>query len=94
MKTINFKHQNTIFAKNQPEYNPLPALKLDTPEGEVISCWKLNFKERLKILFTGKLWVSLMMFNKPLTPMFMSVNRKKVYIHPDDNIKWWKKIFK
>ena len=39
MKPVEFKHQNVVFAKDQPEYQPLPALRLDTPEGEVISCW-------------------------------------------------------
>ncbi len=84
MKPIEFKHQNIVFAKDQPEYQPLPALKLDTTEGEVISCWKLTFKERIKIIFTGRVWLSLMSFNKPLTPSFLSVNRKDVYSHSDD----------
>ena len=84
MKPIKFKHQNVVFAENQPEYQQLPALKLDTSEGEVISCWKMSFKERLKVLFTGKIWLSLMGFNKPLTPTYLSVNRKDVYSHPGD----------
>ena len=71
MKPVEFKHQNVVFAKDQPEYQPLPALKLDSPEGEVISCWRMSFKERIKVLFTGKVWVSLMSFNKPLTPSFL-----------------------
>lgn len=86
MKAIKFKHQNSEYAKDQPEYQVLPALKLDTPEGEVISCWKLSYKERLIIIFTGRIWLSLMSFNKPLTPSYMSVNRKDVYSHPDDQI--------
>lgn len=84
MKAIDFKHRNIIFAENQPEYTSLPALKLNTENGEVISCWHMNFRERIKALFTGKVWLSLMTFNKPLTPSFMSVDRKKVYSHPDD----------
>lgn len=92
MKPIEFKHQNVVFAKDQPEYQPLPALRLDTPEGQVISCWKLTFRERLTILFTGKLWVSLMSFNKPLTPSFFSVNRRDVYTHPDDKTPFWKRV--
>lgn len=84
MKTISFKHQNIVFAENQPEYTPLPALKLNTENGEVISCWSMNFRERLKVLVTGRVWLSLMSFNKPLTPSFMSVDRKKIYSHPDD----------
>lgn len=85
MKPTKFKYQNIVFAENQPEYQSLPALKLDTPQGEVISCWKLSFKERIKILFTGRMWVSLMSFNKPLTPSYLSVNRKDVFSHSDDN---------
>ncbi len=87
MKAVKFKHQNVVFAKDQPEYLPLPALKIDSPTGEVISCWKLSFKERVKIIFTGRVWLSLMSFNRPLTPSFMSVDRKKIYSHPDDEKK-------
>ena len=84
MEVVKFKHQNVVFAERQTEYSPLPALKIDSHQGEVISCWKMNFKERVIVLFTGKVWLSLMSFNKPLTPSFMSVERKKVYWHPDD----------
>ena len=79
MKPIKFKHQNIIFAENQPEYQPLPALKINSEQGEVISCWGLSIKERLIILFTGRVWVSLMSFNKPLIPSYLSVKRKDVY---------------
>ena len=85
MKPIEFKDQNVIFAKDQPEYQPLPALRLNTPEGEVISCWRMSIKERIKVLFTGHIWLSLMSFNKPLTPSYMSVSRKDVYSLPSDS---------
>ena len=84
MKPTEFKHQNIVYAKNQPEYKPLPALKLDTQEGEVISCWKMSLKERLIVLVTGRVWLSLLSFNKPLIPSFMAVRRKEIYLHPDD----------
>ena len=54
MKPVEFEHQNIVFAKDQPEYQPLPALRIDSPEGEVISCWKMSFKERMKVLFFGR----------------------------------------
>lgn len=92
MKAIKFKHQNVVFAENQPEYTPLPVLKIEGQQGEVISCWKLSFKERIRVLFLGRIWLSLLTFNKPLTPIYISVNRKKVYSHPDDLISSWKKI--
>lgn len=82
MKPIEFKEQNIVFAKDQPEYQPLPAFKNDSPSGEVISCWQLSFKERVKILFTGKLWVSLLSFSKPLTPVFFTVNKEDVLVTP------------
>ena len=78
MRPIKFKEQNITFAENQPEYLPLPAFKNNSPQGEVISCWKLSFAERLKLLITGKLWVSLLSFNKPLTPSYFSVNKSDV----------------
>lgn len=50
MKPIEFKGQNTIYAKDQPEYLPLPALVLPGSNGEVISCWEFSDEEfeRLK----------------------------------------------
>lgn len=40
MKPKEFKGQNIVFAKDQPEYQPLPALRM--PDGEVITCWGLS----------------------------------------------------
>lgn len=85
MKPIEFKGQNKIFAKDQPEYQPLPALHFsDSPTGEVVSCWNLSFGERLRVLFTGRIWLSLMSFNNPLTPSFLSTKRKEVFIMDSD----------
>jgi len=92
MKPVEFKHQNVVFAKDQPEYQPLPALKLDTPQGEVVSCWKMTWKEKLKFLITGKIWVTLMSFNKPLTPSLITVHRKEVFSIPEDSQTLWFKI--
>ena len=86
MKPIKFKYCNVVYAENQSEYQDLPALKLETDNGEVVSCWKLSFKERLIILFTGKMWLSLLSFNKPLTPSFLSVNRKEVFTIIEDKL--------
>ena len=80
MNPIEFKEQNVVFAKDQPEYQPLPAFRNNSPQGEVISCWKLSFRERLRILFTGKLWVSLCSFNKPLTPSFFTTKKSDVLV--------------
>ena len=92
MKPIKFKYCNTIYAEKQSEYQEFPALKIESKEGEIISCWKLSFKERIILLFTGKMWLSLMSFNKPLTPSFLSVDRQEMFTTPDDNLTIIKKI--
>lgn len=66
MEPIKFKHHNVIYAENQPEYLPLPAFRNDT---ETISCWRLTFKERIKILLGRPLWLRQMNFNQPLQPI-------------------------
>lgn len=57
---------------------PLPAFRADNPQGEVITCWNLTFKERLRVLFKGEIWLSLLTFNKPLTPSFLTTDKAEV----------------
>lgn len=71
MTPANFKGQNIIFAKDQPEYQPLPAFIND--EGVVLSCWKLTLHERLKLLFTGRFYLQVLTFNHPLQPVLPSI---------------------
>jgi hypothetical protein len=73
MKLIEFKEQNIIIAKDQPEYLPLPARRSD--DGQVICCWKLSIKERIKLLFTGRVWHIILTFNEPLQPQLLVVNK-------------------
>lgn len=86
MKAIKFKESNVVFAEDQEEYKSLPALKLDDEMGNIISCWELSFKERVIILFTGKMWLNLCMFGKPLTPSLLAVKRKEVFSIDTDKI--------
>ena len=60
-----------LFAKDQPQYQTLPAYKY---KDNVISCWKLSWKERLRIFFGGRIFVSLKTWNKPLTPSYLSTS--------------------
>jgi hypothetical protein len=73
MKPIEFKEANFTFAINQPQYRPLPTWRGD--DGTVISCWKLTRKERLKLLFTGRIWLRVLTFNQPLQPQRLDVDR-------------------
>lgn len=76
MKPIKFEGHNVVFAENQEEYQPLPALQLNDENGQVTSCWKMTFTERLRVLVTGKIWVSQLMFRQPtLTPVLLSTKQ-------------------
>ena len=74
-----FKEANVTFAKDQAVYLPLPAHRVGDERGTVIFCESLSFRERIKVLFTGKLWCSLLTFNKPLTPSFFTVDKWKMF---------------
>jgi len=80
MKLIEFKHQNIIYVKKQPQYMNLPALKTNPTNKEVVSCWKMSPRERIHALLTGKVYASLMTLNEPITPFYLSPIRKKVYV--------------
>lgn len=67
MKPIEFKGQNVIFAKDQPEYQPLPALRM--PDGEVITCWEFTEEELQKVLKNKCIYLSQLTFNQPLQPI-------------------------
>jgi len=76
MKIIDFKEVNVTYAEDQVEYLSLPVYKRD--DGEITCCWKLSFWEKVKVLFTGCLWLSILTFNFPLQPIKLSVHK------PDD----------
>lgn len=78
MNSIKFKECNIVYAENQPQYTPLPGFKNESVQGEFITCWKLSFKERLRVLFLGKIWKSQMTFNNPLQPMFLTTKKHEV----------------
>jgi hypothetical protein len=78
MKPIEFKEVNKVFAKDQPEYNPLPCFHKDSKEGDVVSCWQLSDEELQKVNRTKVIWLSLWSFNKPLTPSLITVNKTDV----------------
>ena len=79
MHLIEFPEQTTVKAKNQPEYNPLPAYRfVKDPQGRTVCCWILSFKERLKVLLSGKIWHQILTFNKPLQPQLLEVDKPEM----------------
>jgi hypothetical protein len=74
MKPIYFKGANCNYAESQEEYLTLPAYKHEDEDRTVSSCWKLSIMERIKVLFTGKVYLSLLSFGEPLTPQLLQVD--------------------
>lgn len=75
MKPAYFKEHNHVYAKNQEPYLPLPVFTHRDSWQCVSSCWDMTFIERLKVIFTGKVWVTMPTFGKPLTPVKLQIEK-------------------
>lgn len=86
MKPINvspskpIEGQHVVYAADQPEYQPLPVWR--KPGGEVISRWRLTWRERLAVLFGRDLYLEVLTFNAPLQPVYMAFSEREV-IYPE-----------
>ena len=76
MYPFKFKNYNIEFAKNQPEYLPLPAHR--TENGDITVCFKFSFDEIIKFIKTEKLYLQILTFNNPLQPIKMSVEKPEL----------------
>lgn len=75
MRVIEFPEQTVVIAKDQPEYRPLPAHIFGDEQGTIACCWRLTFFERLRLLFTGKIWHQVLTFNQRLQPQLLTVEK-------------------
>lgn len=66
----------TVYAKDQPEYQPLPAHR--SADGTVLTRWKLSWRERLSVLLRGDLYLFVSTYNKPLQPLMLQVEKPGV----------------
>ena len=71
-------YRHVTYAENQPEYSPLPGVMLDGAEGILVTCWKLSFWERIKVLLFGKIFLSIITFGRKLQPIFLSTKVVKI----------------
>ncbi len=79
MKVHKFAECNTVIAKDQPQYLPLPAYKApDDMQGFTLVCWQLSFRERIEVLLHGKVWHSILTFDKPLQPILLESVKPKI----------------
>jgi hypothetical protein len=71
MKPIPFPQQTMVLAREQPQYQPLPVYRGD--DYEFISCWHLTWWERIKLLFTGRIWHRQKTFSYAYQPVLLEV---------------------
>ncbi|MDP1891484.1 MAG: hypothetical protein Q8K55_11390 [Gemmatimonadaceae bacterium] len=70
MQPVEFPQMTTTWAKNQPPYLPLPAY---TDGEQTITLWALTWRERLVVLFRGRVWLTQLNFGFALQPQRPSV---------------------
>jgi len=76
MQLVEFPEQTVVYAKDQPEYNPLPAHRVPGSDtGEIICCWKLSWRERLRVLWRGVVWHHILTFHQPLQPQRLAAEK-------------------
>ena len=68
---ISPEYRKVVYAKDQPQYIPLPAIHKD--DGRVITCWRLSWRERATILCKGRIYLTMLTFNQPLQPVKLGV---------------------
>lgn len=70
MKPSKFDQANCLLAKNQDEYLELPAyVDYNDPFRCYTSCWKLSWKEWFEVLWTGRIYLTMMTMQKRPMPV-------------------------
>lgn len=76
MKPVEFEEANHIYGAGQPEYLELPAHRVkDDPKGTALFCWQLSWRERLRVLCTGRIWHWVLTFRQPLQPQMLQADK-------------------
>ena len=68
------------FAKDQPEYIPLPA-RVDIKtggSGSVVTCWKLSWRERFQVLLQGRFYLTILTFGRALQPVRLTLEKPEI----------------
>lgn len=66
-----FADREVVFAKNQPQYKPLPVHR--TADGVLLSRWKLSDAEREAIASGADIFLFNWTFNQPLQPVRLEI---------------------
>jgi hypothetical protein len=67
-----------VYAKDQPQYLPLRALRADTKEGLVLTRWTLTPKQRKAVAAGADVFLELLTFRQPLQPIRIAIGNGKI----------------
>lgn len=77
MNAITFPEVNLEIAKDQPEYNTLPA-NVDQASGVMTFCWEISDEDLAQIIETRKIWHRVLTGGGPLQPVAMTVTKPEM----------------
>lgn len=60
------------YGMSKPEYQRLHVVKYKSRQGIVVACFGMTWKERFRMFFSGKVWLSVMTFDHKLQPIQLS----------------------
>ena len=64
--------QHIVYAADQPEYQPLPVWRRQ--QGQVVSRWRLTWRERIAVLFGRDMYLEVLTFGQPLQPIYPTLS--------------------
>jgi hypothetical protein len=79
VKLVEFPEQTVVIAKDQPQYEPLPAHVYPAdPEGRITCCWELSEEELAEVTRTKRIWHTVLTFGGPLQPQLLQVDKPEM----------------
>jgi hypothetical protein len=64
-----------LYAKDQPEYRPLPAVLMTDEPQMVVTEWVPSTDELVALINGGRLRINVLTFGKPLQPFLVEVTK-------------------
>lgn len=71
-------HDLVVFAKDQPQYRPLPAARLHGPEGRLVTRWTFTPEERARVAAGEDLFLEVLTFGRALQPLLPTVGLREM----------------
>jgi len=84
MKPQNFKESNVIFSdKEKKDSLVMPALRINN---NIVSCWHFTLRERLKLMFSAKVWVHVQTKEVEIPCLKLSTSKNDIIIKKNEKI--------